>query len=213
MGIHIVIKSTSTQQALLSTAFANTSVTISWILDKEVIPEADLYIDFTYEDVGYFFSFITKQPVLVNAVIETTDSLPKNAVRFNGWYGFMLNNKIEVASKQTLLIEEIAAILKKIDWKLIQAPDEPGMLSARVVAMIINEAYYGLGDGISSKTAIDTAMKLGTNYPFGPFEWSKLIGLKKVYHLLSKLAETSHRYAVAPAMEEELDIKKTAITK
>ena len=210
--MHIIIKSTSNQLDFLSNFFDHDSVKINWILDKEVIPEADLYFDFTFEDEGYFFSSITKQPVLVNAVIETSDLLPENAVRFNGWYGFMLHNKIEVASKQTLLIEEIAAIFKKINWKLIQAPDEPGMLSARVVAMIINEAYYGLGDCISSKAAIDTAMKLGTNYPFGPFEWSDLIGLKKVYQLLSKLAETSRRYAVAPAMEKELGITKTAIT-
>ncbi len=209
--MHIVIKSTTTQQAFLSNFFDHASVTIKWILDKEVIPKADLYIDFTFEDEGYFFSSIIKQPVLVNAVIETSESLPKNAVRFNGWYGFMLHNKIEVASKQTLLVEEIDAMLKMIDLKLLLAPDEPGMLTARVVAMIINEAYFGLGDGISSKTAIDTAMKLGTNYPFGPFEWSELIGLKKVYQLLSKLAETIHRYAVAPAMEEELKITKTVI--
>jgi len=205
--MHIVIKSTTNQQSFLSSVFAHSSATFNWILDKEVIPDADLYIDFTFEEEGYFFSSITNKPVLVNAVIETTDSLPKNAVRFNGWHGFMLHNKLEVASKQPLLLEQIAVIMSKIDFKLLQAPDEPGMLTARVVAMIINEAYYGLGDGISSKTAIDTAMKLGTNYPFGPFEWSELIGLKKVYMLLSKLAETSLRYTVAPAMEEELGIK------
>ena len=204
--MHIVIKSNSSQQAFLSNFFDQASVTINWILDKEVIPTADLYIDFTYEEEEYFFSSITQQPVLVNAVIETTNSLPKNAVRFNGWYGFMLHNKIEVASNKPLLVEEIATILKKMDFKLLQAPDEPGMLTARVVAMIINEAYFAFGDGISSKTAIDTAMKLGTNYPFGPFEWSELIGLKNVYNLLCKLAETSHRYTVAPAMEEELGI-------
>ena len=210
--MHIVIKSTTSQQAFLSSVFAHERTTISWILDNEVIPAAVLYIDFTYEEEGYYFSSIIKQPVLVNAVIETTYSFPKNAVRFNGWYGFMLHNKLEVASKQQLLVDEIAVIMKEVNIKLLQAPDEPGMLTARVVAMIINEAYYGLGDGISSKTAIDTAMKLGTNYPFGPFEWSELIGLKKVYQLLSKLAETNHRYTVAPAMEKELGIKKTAIT-
>ncbi len=209
--MHIVIKSTATQQAFLSSIFAHSSVTIVWILDKEVIPDADLYIDFTFEEEGYFFSSISIQPVLVNAVIETTHSLPTNCVRFNGWYGFMLHNKLEVATEQPLLVAQIAAILKKMDWKLLQAPDEPGMLTARVVAMIINEAYYGLGEGISTKTAIDTAMRLGTNYPFGPFEWSELIGLKKIYLLLSKLAETSHRYTIAPAMEEELGIKKTTI--
>lgn len=209
--MQIVIKSSATQQAYLSNLFTKEGLTTNWILDKEVIPDADLYIDFTYEEEGYFFHSITKQPVLVNAVIETTNSFPENVVRFNGWYGFMLHNKLEIASKQQLLVEKIAVIMNQIGFKLLQAPDEPGMLTARVVAMIINEAYYGLGDGISTKAAIDTAMKLGTNYPFGPFEWSELIGLKKVYLLLNKLSETSNRYTVAPLMEVELGIKKTVI--
>src|ERR1700710_2457559 len=48
----------------------------------------------------------------------------------------------------------------------------------RVVAMIINEAYYALDAGVSSKESIDLAMKLGTGYPYGPFEWADRIGLR-----------------------------------
>jgi 3-hydroxybutyryl-CoA dehydrogenase len=79
------------------------------------------------------------------------------------------------------------------------------MVSARVVAMIVNEAYFALGEAISSKKDIDTAMKLGTNYPFGPFEWSEKVGLKNIYSLLLKLSESSARYAIAPAMIKELN--------
>ena len=60
-----------------------------------------------------------------------------------------------------------------------QVPDEPGFIAARIIAMIINEAYYAKGEQISSEADIDIAMKLGTNYPLGPFEWARLIGLKK----------------------------------
>lgn len=70
--------------------------------------------------------------------------------------------------------------------------------------MIINEAYFGLGDGISSKQEMDIAMKLGTNYPFGPFEWSEKIGLGRIHALLSKLSETSTRYQIAPALTKEI---------
>ena len=49
-------------------------------------------------------------------------------------------------------------------------PDIPGFISARVVSMIINEAYFALEEEVSSKEEIDTAMKLGTNYPYGPFD-------------------------------------------
>ncbi len=69
--------------------------------------------------------------------------------------------------------------------------------------MIINEAYFALQDEVSSKDEIDTAMKLGTNYPHGPFEWSKKIGLKNIYGLLSKLVETNNRYEPAGLLKKE----------
>ena len=47
-------------------------------------------------------------------------------------------------------------------------------------------------------------MKLGTNYPYGPFEWAQKIGLSNIYKLLKALNKDSKRYYVAPAMEKEL---------
>jgi 3-hydroxybutyryl-CoA dehydrogenase len=43
-------------------------------------------------------------------------------------------------------------------------------------------------------------MRLGTNYPFGPFEWSEKIGLENIYDLLNKLAATDDRYTPAKGM-------------
>ena len=48
-----------------------------------------------------------------------------------------------------------------------QVPDEPGFIAARIIAMIINEAYYAKGEQVSSKADIDIAMKLGTTIPWG----------------------------------------------
>jgi len=77
-------------------------------------------------------------------------------------------------------------------------------VTPRVISMIINEAYFALDEGISSKEEIDTAMKLGTNYPYGPFEWSEKIGLKKIYDLLIALTTTNSRYKPAPRLEQEV---------
>ncbi len=71
--------------------------------------------------------------------------------------------------------------------------------------MIINEAYYALGDGVSSKADIDIAMKLGTGYPYGPFEWSQLIGLKNINELLLQLMKLDKKYSPAPALTKELN--------
>jgi 3-hydroxybutyryl-CoA dehydrogenase len=69
--------------------------------------------------------------------------------------------------------------------------------------MIINEAYFALDEKVSSKEEIDIAMKLGTNYPFGPFEWSNKIGIKKICDLLNVLKEINPRYQPNYLLEKE----------
>ncbi|MEP6845805.1 MAG: 3-hydroxyacyl-CoA dehydrogenase family protein, partial [Panacibacter sp.] len=68
---------------------------------------------------------------------------------------------------------------------------------------IINEAYFALGDKVSSKQEIDIALKLGTNYPFGPFEWGEKIGLHHIFRLLKTLSFEDDRYIAAPYLEQE----------
>ena len=70
--------------------------------------------------------------------------------------------------------------------------------------MIINEAYFAIGEDVSSKNEIDLAMKLGTNYPYGPFEWAKKIGLHNIYYLLKTLSNNDNRYIPAKALKQEV---------
>jgi len=46
------------------------------------------------------------------------------------------------------------------------------------------------------------AMKLGTNYPFGPFEWSEKIGINKVFELLRSLSMENDRYTIAALLQQ-----------
>ncbi len=71
---------------------------------------------------------------------------------------------------------------------------------ARVLGGIINEAMWAVTEEVASQKDIDTAMKLGTNYPHGPLEWAGKIGLKKVQQLLAALNETvaDNRFASPP---------------
>jgi 3-hydroxybutyryl-CoA dehydrogenase len=73
-------------------------------------------------------------------------------------------------------------------------PDEAGFVSARIIAMIINEAYHAKDEAVSTEADIDIAMKLGTNYPYGPFEWANEIGVQHVYALLQKLSLNDERF-------------------
>lgn len=123
-----------------------------------------------------------------------------NIWRFNGWNGFMERTNWEIAGFEDERVQKIMnALGKKITW----VPDEPGLIAARVIAMIINEAYYALGEKVSTKEEIDLAMKLGTNYPYGPFEWCNKIGIGNIYTLLQTLAATDNRYTPAPALINE----------
>lgn len=81
--------------------------------------------------------------------------------------------------------------------------DRVGMVSLRVLAAIINEAYWLIQEKNASEKDIDTAMRLGTNYPLGPIEWSNLIGLRNVYDILVGLQEEfgKERFPIAPILK------------
>ena len=60
-------------------------------------------------------------------------------------------------------------------------------IQARILAAIVNEAVSAVADGVASPDAIDTAMRLGTNWPEGPLAWGERIGLGHVLHTLDAL--------------------------
>jgi 3-hydroxybutyryl-CoA dehydrogenase len=72
------------------------------------------------------------------------------------------------------------------------------------VSAIINEAYFALEDGVSTKGEIDVAMKLGTAYPYGPFDWAQKIGLNNIATLLQQLAAEQPRYAPCSSLIAEV---------
>ena len=78
--------------------------------------------------------------------------------------------------------------------------DVPGLVVARTVAMLINEAADAVQQGVCSEDGANTAMKLGVNYPAGPFEWLARWDAGQVVALLDALdsAEHGERYRVSP---------------
>lgn len=137
-------------------------------------------------------------PVFVNSAILGLPNGP--FVGINGWPYFLQKAQWEVAGNIGQAAEAVLAILGKT---AVPAPATPGLISARVLAMVINEAYFALADEVSSRADIDTAMKLGTNYPYGPFEWAALLGVHNIYQLLDHLAPTDGRCTPAPLLKAE----------
>lgn len=80
--------------------------------------------------------------------------------------------------------------------------DVPGLLVARTIAMLVNEAADAVWQGVCTEEAADLAMKLGTNYPAGPFEWLQQVGVAEIVTMLDNLfaAYRSERYRVSPLL-------------
>lgn len=167
---------------------------------------ADLVIDWTVEEQPQRIDAYrhTTKPVILGLVQFTLHELALTHLpiaRMNHWPGFGERNLIELALSSpdtTLPLEQLQAL----NLPITVVPDVVGFVSTRIVAGIINEACFAWGEGVSTPAEIDTAMRLGTNYPRGPFEWLEAIGAARVLLLLQRLALTDLRYAPAPQLQQ-----------
>ncbi|HQR93041.1 MAG: hypothetical protein B7Y15_03775 [Bacteroidetes bacterium 24-39-8] len=201
--MQILVKANPSQKAHFAALPFAANATIFWH-DQDPDKQVDAYFDLCYEEEGPCFSWVHHQPIFVNALTASSDSLPENTIRINGWDGFLERKIWELGNDHPNHRAKAQKVLENLQQEFIWVPNEPGLVAARVIAMIINEAYFAFGDGVSSKVDMDTAMKLGTNYPFGPFEWAEKIGLPKILSLLQALEKNNARYQPAPEMIREL---------
>jgi 3-hydroxybutyryl-CoA dehydrogenase len=201
-----IFASEEQKKEILEKGFAD-NVEIVW-LDRqhENLNGFDAVFDLLFDEDEIEKSILTKNiPVFANAVFTTAEKLPENYIRLNAWNGFLSRTIIEVAASNMIAKEKATRILKALNWDFVWSPDEPGLIAGRIIAMIINEAYFALAEDVSSKEEIDVAMKLGTNYPYGPFEWGKKIGIKNISQLLKELNKKDKRYEIAPLLLQECE--------
>ena len=191
------------------------SADISWAADLDELArmQADAWFDLEFE---YHPDRVNKLaaiagPVFINSVIQPlidSELLAASLedaqfIRINAWPTFLKRELAEIAIADPFAEATVHEVFNALGWKAWIVPDVPGMISPRVIAMIINEAYYTLQAAVSTKEEIDIAMKLGTNYPYGPFEWSQKIGLKNIYSLLTALSKTDKRYQPSEKLLQE----------
>ncbi|HZP22567.1 MAG TPA: 3-hydroxyacyl-CoA dehydrogenase NAD-binding domain-containing protein [Terriglobales bacterium] len=85
--------------------------------------------------------------------------------------------------------------------EVVAIKESPGFITSRINAMIGNEAFYMLQEGIASAQDIDKALKLGLNHPMGPFEMIDLVGLDTRLHILEYLHKTlGEKFRPAPLL-------------
>jgi 3-hydroxybutyryl-CoA dehydrogenase len=95
------------------------------------------------------------------------------------------------------------AVGAKMGKECVTVRESPGFVTSRINAMIGNEAFYMLQEGVASAADIDKALKLGLNHPMGPFELVDLVGLDTRLSILRFLHRTlGEKFRPCPLMEQ-----------
>lgn len=182
---------------------------IIWVEDEHEFfqyKDADVFIDLEFVNDSKRTSLLAEllpKLVIINSVTDTLQETNSSFIRINGWNTFLSSSLIEASCSNEAIKAKVEEALSHFNKKIEWLDDEPGFITVRVVSMIINEAFISLGEGVSTKEEINTAMKLGTAYPYGPFEWAEKIGLQNIVTLLTKLSKTQSRYVPSELLVQE----------
>ena len=102
-------------------------------------------------------------------------------------------------SEETFAATE--AVSKRMGKETVAVNESPGFVTSRINALIGNEAFYMLQEGVASAADIDKALKLGLNHPMGPFEMVDLVGLDTRLSILTYLHQTlGEKYKPCPLL-------------
>ncbi|WOX23202.1 3-hydroxyacyl-CoA dehydrogenase [Streptomyces solicathayae] len=104
----------------------------------------------------------------------------------------------EDTSGETL--REAIGLFQALGKKVSVIADVPGMIVARTVAMLIDLATDAVAKGVASAEDVDTAMRLGVNYPLGPVEWGRRLGAGWAHELLEELDKRTPGSRYAPSL-------------
>lgn len=176
-----------------------------------LIDENPALIEVFKKKEGVFFFNAVKRS-LAYLQSQADHELTGKVFGFNGLPTMLNLPKLEVSMLQNQLAD-LSQVGKALNTEFLVVDDRVGMVTPRVICMIINEAYYTVQDGTASRQDIDKAMKLGTNYPFGPFEWSERIGIHHVYEVLEALYEDTQdeRYKICPLLKREFLLSQGSV--
>ena len=116
--------------------------------------------------------------------------------------GFYLYEKDEPHRPRDPDVQAERPIFDEGDLESLAGPNAPGVLT-RLGATIANEACFALGEGVASADDINTAMRLGYNWPIGSLEWGERLGWARALAILEELRELQgEAYRPAPALRE-----------
>ncbi len=185
------------------------------IMSKE---DCDLFFDLNADDNPERirpFMQVAYKPVILSAVKRQVAEMmhhignPETTAGIfgiNALPGFMKRGMLEISmfgdsNESYNLLKGMLEEKLKLNFQRVE--DRTGMVTPRVIMMIINEACFTLQEGTANKKDIDLSLKLGTNYPYGPFEWADMIGIRDVYETLSAIYKDTgdERYKICSLLK------------
>jgi len=109
---------------------------------------------------------------------------------------------LETTDETVAAMQEVAAAMGK---ETVLIRESPGFITSRINALIGNEAFYLLQEGVASARDIDKALRLGLNHPMGPFELVDLVGLDTRLSILQYLHRTlGEKFRPCPLLEQHV---------
>lgn len=182
--------------------------------DDEDFDDFDIIFDLNFDDDPEYlndYSELKGKPVFVAGVKhQLAESLyiAENKIQclligMNCLPTFINRPKWELSLLHKPQQEQVEDVLKKLELEGEFVEDRVGMVTPRILFMIINEACYTLQEGTAGIEDIDNGMRLGTNYPKGPFAWADEIGITDVYETLAAIYEDTkeERYKICPLLK------------
>jgi 3-hydroxybutyryl-CoA dehydrogenase len=185
---------------------------------EEAAREADLVIEAVPEEMESkieIFTLLDKVCRPGTILASNTSSLsiteiasvtyrPKKCVGmhfFNPVHKMKLLEIVRALETDEEALSAAAEVGRRMGKEVVVIRESPGFITSRINAMIGNEAFYMLQEGIASAADIDKALKLGLNHPMGPFELVDLVGLDTRLHILEYLHRTlGEKYRPAPLL-------------
>ncbi len=120
---------------------------------------------------------------------------------FNPVYRMRLVEIVRALETSEQAVETTRRVAERMGKETVVVKESPGFITSRINALIGNEAFYMLQEGIASAEDIDRALKLGLNHPMGPFELVDLVGLDTRLSVLNYLHQTlGEKYRPCPLL-------------
>ncbi len=122
----------------------------------------------------------------------SNDLSEKNIAQIDLNIDYELSSSVTISTSllaQQHVAPNIAALFSQIEKETLIIKDSPGMIMARTVSMLINEASSTVTNGVCDESSADIAMENGVNYPIGPFKWADKMGIDNCLEILNNLEE------------------------